>query len=61
MRSGVRSYVGDPALLGLVLVLSLFGVAMIYSAGQVDVPDPATVGAWRGCQWWRWPWSSGSR
>ncbi len=39
--------VGDPVLLGLVMGLTLFGVAMIYSAGQVDVPDPATVGAWR--------------
>jgi rod shape determining protein RodA len=39
--------IGDPALLGLVVGLTLFGVAMIYSAGQVDVPDPATAGAWK--------------
>ena len=48
MRVGrFRSLVGDPPLLALVLTLSLFGVAMIYSAGQLDVPDPATAGAWR--------------
>ena len=47
LRSRLRGVIGDPALLALVLALSLFGVAMIYSAGQVDVPDPATANAWQ--------------
>ncbi|MFW5947112.1 MAG: rod shape-determining protein RodA [Gemmatimonadota bacterium] len=47
LKRGLRSYLGDPALLALVLVLSLAGVAMIYSAGQLDVPDPYVAGAWR--------------
>lgn len=36
---------GDPALLALILLVSGLGVAMIYSAGQVDIPSPAT-GIW---------------
>lgn len=47
LRSRLRTILGDPALLALVLGLTLFGVAMIYSAGQVDVPDAATAGAWK--------------
>jgi rod shape determining protein RodA len=47
VRSRLRAIVGDPALLVLVVGLTLFGVAMIYSAGQVDVPDTATAGAWK--------------
>ncbi len=37
---------GDPRVPGLALLLSLLGIAMIYSAGHVDVPSVAT-GAWR--------------
>ncbi len=37
--------VGDPALLALVLCLTALGIAMIYSAGQVDIPSLAT-GIW---------------
>jgi len=47
VRGRLRTILGDPALLALVLGLTLFGVAMIYSAGQVDVPDAATAGAWK--------------
>lgn len=43
----VRAIFGDPLLFVLVVGLSLFGVAMVYSAGQLDVPDPAVIGAWR--------------
>mgnify|MGYP001032780883 FL=1 len=43
----VRSSFSDPLLALLVLGLSLFGVAMIYSAGQLDVPDPRVSGAWK--------------
>lgn len=43
----IYSLFGDPVLLFTVVVLSLFGVAMIYSAGQLDVSDPYVTGAWR--------------
>jgi rod shape determining protein RodA len=47
----VRRYrsliLGDPILFGLVVGLALFGIAMIYSAGVLDVPDRTVVGAWR--------------
>src|SRR5690606_4999562 len=43
----LRGLFGDPPLAALVLGLSLFGVAMVYSAGQLDVPDPGVAGAWR--------------
>jgi rod shape determining protein RodA len=36
----------DPALVLAILALSLFGVAMIYSAGVVNIPNPVTQGAW---------------
>jgi rod shape determining protein RodA len=43
-----RSFVlGDPVLFGLVVGLALFGIAMIYSAGVLDVPDRTVTGAWR--------------
>ena len=42
---------GDPVLLLLVLCMSILGIGMIYSAGQVDVPSLAT-GIWiRQLQW----------
>jgi rod shape determining protein RodA len=43
----IRAIFGDPLLFLLVVGLSLFGVAMIYSAGQLDVPDPATLHVWK--------------
>ena len=36
----------DPQLVLAVLALSLFGVAMIYSAGVVNIPNPVTQNAW---------------
>ncbi len=42
-----RLAIGDPTLVGLVLLLSLFGVGMVYSAGQLDVPDLTVQGVWR--------------
>jgi len=36
----------DPALVLAVLVLSLFGIAAVYSAGVVNVPNPVTEHAW---------------
>ncbi|MEJ2186769.1 MAG: FtsW/RodA/SpoVE family cell cycle protein [Gemmatimonadota bacterium] len=46
MKDRLRGGLGDPLLFWLVLVLSLIGVAMVYSAGQLDVPDPAVEGLW---------------
>ncbi|MGH7539663.1 MAG: rod shape-determining protein RodA [Gemmatimonadota bacterium] len=37
--------IGDPALFGLMLLLAFLGIAMIFSAGQVEVPSIAT-GIW---------------
>ena len=36
----------DRRLVSATLVLSLFGIAMIYSAGQLQVPNEVTHGAW---------------
>ena len=38
---------GDPVLFALVVALSIFGIAMIYSAGVVDVPGTRVEGTWR--------------
>ncbi len=43
----IRTLFGDPALALAVLVLTVFGVAMIYSAGQTEVPRLGVTGAWR--------------
>jgi rod shape determining protein RodA len=43
----LRAILGDPALMFTVLGLSLFGVAMIYSAGQLDAVNPAVARVWR--------------
>jgi rod shape determining protein RodA len=43
----IRAIFGDPLLFLLVLGLSLFGVAMVYSAGQLDVPDPRMAELWQ--------------
>jgi len=43
----LRSQFGDPPLVLLVVTLALFGVAMVYSAGQIDVPSAVTARAWR--------------
>jgi rod shape determining protein RodA len=43
----LRSWLGDPVLVLSVLAMSVFGAAIIYSAGQLEVPDPASERAWR--------------
>jgi rod shape determining protein RodA len=49
----LRIALGDPWLVGGVFLLTAFGVAMIYSAGQLDVPDPGVVHIWRmQLLWW---------
>jgi rod shape determining protein RodA len=48
----VRRWVIDPPLTFLVLGLTIFGIAMIYSAGVLNIPSPITTGAWlRQTQW----------
>ncbi|MGH7447193.1 MAG: rod shape-determining protein RodA [Longimicrobiales bacterium] len=42
-----RSLFGDPVLFLTVFALTLFGVAMVYSAGQLEIPNPVTERAWR--------------
>jgi len=46
LTSLVRRWAWDPPLVALVLVATLFGVGMIYSAGVLNVPSPVTEGAW---------------
>ena len=45
-------WVGDPALFLAVLLMTAFGVAMVYSAGVLNIPSPVTEGAWiRQARW----------
>ena len=46
LRERLRATFDDPPLIGVALVLSLFGVAMIYSAGLVNVPRLGLETAW---------------
>jgi len=43
----IRRWAGDPLLVGLALALSLLGLAMIYSAGVLNVPSPVVQTAWK--------------
>jgi rod shape determining protein RodA len=43
----IRSWAGDPPLVFTILGLSLFGVAMIYSAGVLNIPSPLTDTIWQ--------------
>lgn len=38
---------GDPVLFAVILALTAFGIAMVYSAGVLDVPNSAVAGIWR--------------
>jgi len=52
MGSLFKHWVGDPALFLSVLLMTAFGVAMIYSAGVLNIPSPVTEDAWiRQIQW----------
>lgn len=42
---------GDPILFGLVIAMAFFGIAMVYSAGVVDVPS-IVPGLWRNQLLW---------
>jgi rod shape determining protein RodA len=46
VRELFRKWAGDPGLVLALLALSVFGIAMIYSAGVLNVPSPVTRGAW---------------
>jgi rod shape determining protein RodA len=48
----LRTHLGDPLLVTSVIIMSLFGAAMIYSAGHLEVPDPAAENAWRAQLLW---------
>jgi rod shape determining protein RodA len=41
-----RRWAGDPQLVAICFLLSLFGIAMIYSAGVLNVASPVVQGAW---------------
>lgn len=43
---------GDPLLFLLVIALSLFGIAMVYSAGVLDVPSSIVTGIWKNQLLW---------
>ncbi len=47
MNRLIRAWAGDPPVVFAVLGLSLFGLAMIYSAGMLNVPSPVTQDIWR--------------
>ncbi len=48
----LRAWATTPALVFTVLALSVFGVAMIYSAGVLNLPSPVTEDIWqRQAQW----------
>ena len=42
-----RKSVGDYPLVILALLLSAYGIAVVYSAGQTDFPVAYVVGAWK--------------
>ncbi len=46
MTRFLRVWAGDPPLVAGVLALSLFGVAMVYSAGVLNDPSPVTQNIW---------------
>ena len=41
--SVTRRRIADPTLVALAFVLTMFGIAMVYSAGQTDVPTPVAT------------------
>ena len=46
MRALFVRWARDPGLVLALLALTLFGIAMIYSAGVLNIPSPVTQGAW---------------
>ena len=52
LRQRIRAFFGDPALVLSVFAMSLLGVAMVYSAGQLDVPDRGLATLWHAQLTW---------
>ena len=46
LRRAFARWSGDPALVLAVMLMTGFGIAMIYSAGVLNIPSPVTEGAW---------------
>lgn len=47
VAAAFRRWAVDAPLVGAVIALAAFGVAMIYSAGQLEVPNAVTEGIWK--------------
>jgi rod shape determining protein RodA len=47
VRGILRAWAVDPPLVVVALILTLFGLAMIFSAGLTHFPEPGVVNAWR--------------
>jgi len=53
VRTLFRRWSLDPLLVALALGITGLGIAMIYSAGALNIPSPVTEGAWRRqLLWW---------
>ena len=53
LRRILKLLVGDPPLVLAVSIMTVFGIAMIYSAGVLNIPSVVTEGAWlRQARWW---------
>ena len=51
-RRAFTRWAGDPALVLAVMFMTAFGIAMIYSAGVLNIPSSVTEGAWiRQARW----------
>lgn len=46
VNGAFRRWAGDPPLVVALALISVFGIAMIYSAGVLNVPSAVTQGAW---------------
>ncbi len=47
MRRFLSRWMGDTPLVSAVLLLSLLGIAVIYSAGVTNIPTPGVASAWK--------------
>jgi rod shape determining protein RodA len=47
MTDALRRWLREPGFVLILLALSLFGIAVIYSAGVLNAPSPVVTGAWK--------------
>jgi rod shape determining protein RodA len=47
MTEAIRRWLREPGFVLTLLALSLFGIAVIYSAGVLNAPSPVVTGAWK--------------